>query len=269
MRRNICLGRLLLFGILMMFFASVPVSAAPCLCMEKTADSEYYLYLREYPEIRVFEDDGLDAFNYEGKGAIYKMLEGGGFDKELYDSDPSGSTSMTSSDSKVMSVDSVVWCAKPGDVKVTVRQGDKTKINKVHVYDVKLNPIYKTSTKAVLKTKGNLKGCTAVLKIGKKTYKKKITRKNQVLTYRIKKPAAGKKITVKILKGKKEIFNDKIYVLYQKKITIGMSKKRAEQTYEYMYNRFAPKKSGKKEIWKFGKVKVTLKNQKVIKVIRK
>ena len=260
---------LVLFAVLLMLIKSVPIYAAPALRMEKTADSEYYLYFREYTEIKAFKDRRLDAFNYEGKGAIYKMLEGGGFDKQLYDNDSSGSTIITSSNLKIMLVDAVVRCVKPGDVKVTIQQGDKTEVNKVHVYDVKLNPIYKTSRKAVLKTKGNLKGCTAVIKIGKKTYKKKITKKNQTLKYRIRKPSGGKKITVRILMGKKEIFNGNTCVLYRKKITKGMPKKRAKQTYEYMYNQVTQKKSGKQEIWEFGKVKVTLKNNKVVKVVSK
>ena len=257
---------LLIISALMILITVIPADACT---IERTSESEYYLYYREYPELRVYENKGLDAFNYEGNAPRWKMFEDGGFDTGEQDDESLNSITVTSSNPKILSIDSAFWCAKPGDVNVTIKQGTKTKVNKVHVYDLKLKPVYKTSKKAVLKTKGNLKGCTAVLKIGKKTYKKKITKKNQILKFKIKKPSAGKKITVRILKGKKELFMGNLSVLFQKKIKKGMSIKRAKQTYEYEYNRFAPKKTGNREIWKFGKVKVILKNNKVQKVIRR
>ena len=158
----------------------------------------------------------------------------------------------------------------PGDTKVTLISKKGEKVYTVHLYSFEINPVLKSTKVIKLKTEGNLKGCTAVIKIGKKVYKKKITKANQILRFKIKKSSAGKRLVVKILKGKNVLFNCVDRTYSRKKICKGLSKKEAKKTWEYRFlNSFKIKKSGKYEYWDNGSTKVTLKNNKVQKVMRK
>lgn len=186
-------GLLLLLTLMLL----MPVSAKACL-IEKTSTDEYYLYMWREP----------NRETYEGMAPIYNMFEDAGYDPELL-YDPDWCTKVAkSSNNKILAIYSpIVTCIKPGDVKVTIHSDKGSKTNKLHIFDLKMNKVRKNSKKAVVKAKGNLKGCKVIIKIGKKTYRKKITKKNQKISFKISKAKAGKKISVRLMKGKKEIYS--------------------------------------------------------------
>lgn len=80
-----------------------------------------------------------------------------------------------------------------------------------------VNRVYNTTTKVKGKTK---KKYTVKIKIGKKTYKAKANKKGKY-TVKIPKQPAGKKLTVKVYKGKKLYKKKKVYVIAK---TVNISK---------------------------------------------
>ena len=103
-------------------------------------------------------------------------------------------------------------------------------------YDViRHTPIYYYSDKVKIKLNNALKGSIVKIKIGKKTYKKKVGKKKN-LTIKIKSPKMGSKVSIKVYyKGKVighsytdyEYDEDEI-VYYGKKIKIGQTKKQVK-----------------------------------------
>lgn len=180
-------------ALFLMMITSLPVHAFSMI--ERTSSNEYYLWLYK---------DGRET--YEGRAVTVRMFEDAGFDTEiLYESDWNKKMISSSKEKILNAYGPIITCNKPGDVKVTL-YGDKgTKVNKVHVFDLKLYPVTPNSKKITLKARGNLKGCKAIVRIAGKTYKKKITKKNQKISFKIPKMASGRKIRVKLTKGKKQL----------------------------------------------------------------
>ena len=100
--------------------------------------------------------------------------------------------------------------------------------------------VYSNTTKITVKLSAPLKGSTLKVKIGKKTYKKKINNNQTRINLKIKKPAYGSKIRIQLLYngrvvGKEtddEYYDDyDYYVWYAKKLRRGMTKKQAKFTW--------------------------------------
>ena len=248
----------LIFTALMMILASVPTYAFGSI--GRTSSNEYYFWLYK---------DGSET--YEGSAATRIMFNDAGFNTDMIDEFDWNKTLLSSSNKKILTANGpIITCHKTGDVKVTLYGDRGTKVNKVHVYDMKLYPVYQKSKKMTLKARGNLKGCKVLVRIGGKTYKKMITRKNQKISFRIPKGAVGRKIKVRLLKESKELLRYTDHVYYAEKIKKGMSKKNAKETLEYSRVGYNIKKSGNKEIWDCPSYeKVILKNNRVEKVVRK
>lgn len=113
-------------------------------------------------------------------------------------------------------------------------------------YDIKSHSeVYSNSKSLTVKTYSYDKGYTIKVKIGKKTYSKKMNTKTNKYKFNIKKPACGSKITIKVYyKGKcvgkcdhydvdddEDYTEDYDYVWYAKKVKIGMTKNQVRWTW--------------------------------------
>lgn len=238
---------------LLLFVTAVPVHA-----LEKTGNSEYYLNL--------FRCEGE---KYEGMAPIYTLLEDAGYDVDQSVNEQY--RSIESSDEKILSIsDGIATCNRAGDVNVTVNGEKGSKTYKVHVFDMKMNHVYRNSRKITMKAFGNLKGCKVIVRYAGKKYTRKITKKNQKITIKIPKAKLWKTVSVRLVKDKKELTGYSQKIFYAKRIKKGMSKSHAMKTLEYCRCGYNIKKKGKTEIWDCQDyMKVTLKNNRVIKVVRK
>ena len=96
--------------------------------------------------------------------------------------------------------------------------------------------VYRKSKAITIKLQKPVKGAVAKVKIGKRTYKKKIRNNKRKVKIKIKKPKYGKKITIKLYYKGKLIGIDQCedgedWVLYGKKIKKGMTKKQVKYLY--------------------------------------
>ena len=102
-------------------------------------------------------------------------------------------------------------------------------------YDIDYHSdVYKNSKKITVTLKQPSKGCLLKIKIGKRTYKKKIKNNKKKIKIKIKKPKYGKTIKVTLLyKGQiigRENWPDNDCVYYAKKIKKGMTKNQVGNT---------------------------------------
>ena len=136
-----------------MLLTSVPTYAFGSI--EKTSSDEYYFWLYK---------DGFET--YEGRAATRIMFDDAGFSTDIIEEPDWSKTLISSSNKKILTAyGPIITCHKTGDVKVTLYGEKGTKVNKVHVYDVKLYPVYISSKKMTLKARGNLKGCKVLVRM--------------------------------------------------------------------------------------------------------
>ncbi len=100
-------------------------------------------------------------------------------------------------------------------------------------------PITKDSKKILIEVTNPIKGAILKVKIGKKTFKKRLTNTKHHVRVKIKKPEYGKKIKVHLyykgerIDGEIDYIYDVVY--YAKKIRKGMTTKQAKYTIDWYY----------------------------------
>ena len=98
-----------------------------------------------------------------------------------------------------------------------------------------LTVLYRSSKSMKVVLDNPARGAVVKVKIGKKTYSKKINSNSRTVKFKIKKPKYGKAISVKVYYGNKLIGTDRFcdtpgHVLYAKKLRKGMTKKQVKYT---------------------------------------
>ena len=98
-------------------------------------------------------------------------------------------------------------------------------------YDVYISSVFSNSKSITVRISHPLKGGTLQVKIGKKTYKKKIKNNSTKIKIKLKKkPKWGQKITAKFSYNGKVVGSETDYVYFSKKIRKGMTQKQVAYT---------------------------------------
>ncbi len=123
-------------------------------------------------------------------------------------------------------------------------------------YNMTHSVVYRSSNSVTVRLFNPAKGAVLKVKVGKKTYTKKIRNNKKKVKVKIRKTAYGKKVTLKLYYKGKQIGRDDCShgedrVLYAKKIKKGMTKKQVKYLYYWGPPRSKSSASGGWSYWHY------------------
>lgn len=129
---------------------------------------------------------------------------------------------------------------------------DPESSHSIKYFDVEgSSDIYRNSKYFTAKLTHPLKGGVIKLKIGKKTYKKKIKNNSKKIKIKIKKPKWGKNYTVELTYKGKYIYSDWFTVWYAKNVKVGMTTKQVNYVRDWCEPEYKTSRSGGWKFWHY------------------